>query len=248
MSIKAVMITGALGGIGSALVNLFSEHDYHVIATDLQKPTQPLKSVHFIQADLNQLVEDDTKANEFFTEVIDALSGLSLCGLINNAAIQIVKPMQDLTRADWKQTLNINTIAPFLLSQALLPHLEKAEGAIVNIGSVHATLTKPHFVAYATSKAALTGLTRCLGVELGKRVRINAIAPAAIATPMLSAGFMEYPERLTLLADAHPIGRIGDPKEVAELALFLVSQQAKFINGASFQIDGGIANRLHDPV
>ena len=167
--------------------------------------------------------------------------------LINNAATQIVAPVEQLTTDDWHTTLDVNLISPFLLTQALLSELQKAQGSIINIASIHARLTKPHFAAYATSKAALVGLTRSLAVELGGRVRVNAICPAAIATSMLEAGFEANPHGLAKLASHHPSGCIGTTEDVARAALFLAEAEGAFLIGDVLGLDGGIASRLHDP-
>jgi NAD(P)-dependent dehydrogenase (short-subunit alcohol dehydrogenase family) len=134
------------------------------------------------------------------------------------------------------------------LTQKLFSLLEKARGSVVNISSIHAKLTKPEFSCYATSKAALLGLTKSMAVELGSKVRINAICPAAVSTPMLLAGFDGQSEAYEILSSMHPVGRIAEPSEVAKLALFLASKDAQFINGSSLELDGGIGSRLHDPV
>ena len=94
---------------------------------------------------------------------------------MNNAAVQILAPADAITFDQWRETLDTNLLAPFLLTQALLPELERGRGSVVNVASIHANLTKPGFVAYATSKAALVGLTRSLAVDLGGRVRVNAV-------------------------------------------------------------------------
>jgi NAD(P)-dependent dehydrogenase (short-subunit alcohol dehydrogenase family) len=130
----------------------------------------------------------------------------------------------------------------------MLPDLEKARGSVVNISSVHATLTKPGFSAYATSKAALLGMTRALAVDLGPRVRVNCVTPAATDTPMLRAGFEGNPAELSALAAMHPSGRIATPEEIARVVLFLASDAASAITGAALAADGGIGGRLHDPV
>ena len=132
--------------------------------------------------------------------------------------------------------------------QGLLSTLKKNHGSVVNISSIHATLTKPDFSPYAISKSAMDGMTRALAVELGKNVRVNAIAPAAISTPMPEAGFKGRPEAFRQLSEMHPTGEIGKPNDVANLALFLVSEKASFINGSILGMDGGIRGRLHDPV
>jgi NAD(P)-dependent dehydrogenase (short-subunit alcohol dehydrogenase family) len=155
--------------------------------------------------------------------------------------------VDSLTRSDWQSTLDINLVAPFLLTQALLPELERAEGAVVNISSIHAKLTKANFVAYATSKAALSGMTRAMAVDLGARVRVNAIEAAAIDTEMLRAGFASSPAGLDELADYHPSGAIGTPRELAKLCLYLATSESPFLDGATIGLDGGISGRLFDP-
>ena len=144
--------------------------------------------------------------------------------------------------------MNVNLTAPFRLSQAFLADLEAARGTILNIGSVHARATKPEFAAYATSKAALHGLTRALAVDLGDRVRVVCLAPAAISTPMLMAGFEGHEAAFKSLEACHPAGRIGQPDEVAKAALFLTGPDAGFATGTTFWLDGGVLSRLHDPV
>jgi NAD(P)-dependent dehydrogenase (short-subunit alcohol dehydrogenase family) len=143
--------------------------------------------------------------------------------------------------------MDVNLISPFLLTQGFLSELENASGSVVNIASIHAQLTKPRFSAYSTSKSALVGLTRALAIELGGRVRVNAIAPAAISTPMLEAGFADDYESLKKLATCHPSGMIGTPEDVARAALYFAETKSMFLNGAILGIDGGIGSRLHDP-
>jgi NAD(P)-dependent dehydrogenase (short-subunit alcohol dehydrogenase family) len=171
----------------------------------------------------------------------------ALAGLVNNAALQVLGPAEQLTREDWRATLDVNLLAPFLWAQALLPELEAARGAVLNISSIHARLTKPGFVAYATSKAALSGMTRAMAVELGSRVRVNAIEPAAIDTPMLRAGFEGQPGEFARLAGCHPTGHLGSVEDVAQMALVLIDGQIPFLNAACVALDGGIGSALLDP-
>lgn len=244
---KTALITGASGGIGQSLCSVFRNDGYKVIALDCTEKL--VDADFFVAADLNKICND----NNYCLEIVDQIQTLltvsqGLDALINNAAIQIIKPMVQIRIDDWNQTLNVNLIAPFLLTQKLFLFLEKAGGSVVNISSIHAQLTKPEFICYATSKTALVGLTKSMAVELGSRVRINAICPAAVSTPMLLAGFDGKGEAYKVLSSMHPVGRIAEPAEVARLALFLASKDAQFINGASLELDGGIGSRLHDPV
>jgi NAD(P)-dependent dehydrogenase (short-subunit alcohol dehydrogenase family) len=241
------LITGVAGGIGAALVRAFKEAGYIVIGTDLEPKTNIANIDFFFQINLEKLIEDEVASKLFYLQISKVLNGAGLKVLVNNAALQIIKPVSELTVIDIMRTLNTNTAAPFLLIQNFLTDLEQENGSVVNISSIHATLTKPNFVAYATSKAALSGLTRALSVELGHRVRINAIAPAAVATKMLKAGFENDKNGFEKLSKMHPVGRIGEPIEVADLAVFLSSEKAEFINGSIFELNGGIGNRLYDP-
>lgn len=245
---KAVLVTGAAGGIGQALVSAFAGADYAVIGTDQVDAPPGLPCEYFIACDLRRTVADEGYAEDIFSGIRLALAGRPLAALINNAAVQILGPADTLSREDWRATLDVNLLAPFLWTQAFLPELEAARGMVLNISSIHARLTKPDFIAYATSKAALSGMTRAMAVELGSRVRVNAIEPAAIDTPMLRAGFQGNKSGYRQLQQHHPTDRIGSPEEVGCVALAAVKMNCEFLNGAIVKLDGGIGGRLHDPI
>ncbi|TDP40215.1 NAD(P)-dependent dehydrogenase (short-subunit alcohol dehydrogenase family) [Idiomarina aquatica] len=245
---KFALITGANGGIGQALCKTFTEEGYEVIATDVhEQPTESLIFSRYVSIDLNKLVESESYATDRTNEIKSLLPNRELHALINNAAIQILGGVDSLTRADWNQTLNVNLQAPFFLVQTLKNELEACRGSIVNISSIHAKLTKRNFVAYATSKSALSGMTKAMSVDLGAKVKVNGVAPAAIETEMLISGFSENREGLAKLNDYHPTGTIGEPREVATTALFLANSNTRFLNGEILEINGGIGNCLHDP-
>ena len=246
MNRRNILITGANGAIGRALCATFKNAGCRVIASDQAESSESVYD-EYIAVDLNRLCSKSVYRDKAFTLLRKQLNDNGLHALINNAAIQIVSPAEQLTVDDWHNTMDVNLIAPFLLTKAFLPDLEKANGSVINIGSIHAQLTKPHFTAYATSKAALVGMTRSLAVELGSRVRINAICPAAIATPMLEAGFKDDPQGLHQLASYHPSGCIGTLDDVTKAALYLADATGRFLNGAILGLDGGISSRLHDP-
>ena len=243
-----VVITGACGDIGQALVKAFLAKGYQVIATDIIPPDENTPIEHFVQADLQKSVTDENYAEETFQKIRSFLPKNKLNALINNAAVQILCSSEILTRTNWLETLNVNLLAPFFWSQALLPELEAGNGSIVNISSIHANLTKADFVAYATSKAALSAMTRHMAVDTKRKVRINAVEPAAVATKMLEQGFADSQLSLEDLERLHPIGRIASPAEIANAALFLCSIDASFIHGSCITVSGGIHNCLLDPV
>ena len=237
------LITGAAGGIGQAMVSAFEAAGWRVVSTDLQPMARAIHLVLDISA-----CTDPTRADH--QRVIAALlaaTGGRLKALVANAAHQVVKPSGDLTATDWQQTLGVNLLSPFWLAMAFKSELAANQGSFLAVSSIHAHLTKPGFVAYATSKAALSGMVRALAVELGGQVRCNAICPAAIATAMLVAGVEGQPEALAALQAFHPVGRLGQPDEVAQAALYACSDGAGFFNGACLDLSGGISARLHDP-
>lgn len=244
----AVIVTGANGGVGSAIALELSLAGYQVIAIDLQ--SQKVEAACFIQEDLSAFVLDESRRQGLGQEIRAWLkrNELPLVGIVNNAAVQILDSTEDLTLGDFEETLRINLTAPLMLTQLFLPELRKSKGAVVNIGSIHARLTKPGFVSYATSKSALRGLTQALAVDLGAQgIRINAIEPAALNTEMLRDGFRHQPDAIKELQAYHPAGRIGEPKEVAKIVVFLLSAQCQFMTGSVLSADGAISVRLHDP-
>jgi NAD(P)-dependent dehydrogenase (short-subunit alcohol dehydrogenase family) len=236
---RRAVITGAAGGIGQGIVQAFNEAGYAVIATDVVPQPAGLAWALYLQVDLTRTVRDETYAADVFARIHAQTGTHGLAALINNAAVQILGRVVRLPRADWQQTLQVNLLAPFIWTQALLPALETAKGCVVNISSIHARLNKMDFVAYATSKAALSGMTKAMAVDLGGRVRVNAIEPAAIATVMLKAGFTDLPQGLAGLKACHPLGRIGQPDELARPALGIVGGDMHFLHGSSTPFDMG---------
>jgi len=244
-STKTVLITGANGGIGQALCKEFSAAGYIVIGSDIQE--QKCDCDHYFIMDLKLLVQDESYRKSTIDKMLSILEGKQLKGLVNNAATQLLDHLEDLKIEDFQATLNINVVAPLILIKTFLANLESANGSVVNIGSIHSKLTKARFVSYATSKSALSGLSQSLAIDLGNRVRVNTIEPAATVTDMLVSGFGEKKKGYDALKDYHPLKRLAYPDEIASAAVFLVSDKAGFISGSTISVDGGIGCRLHDP-
>ena len=244
---RHAVVTGAAGGIGRALTEAFQSAGYRVIGVDREPEPAGPGCWRYLQTDLRRTAEEAPYAEEVFARLEALLDGAGLDALVNNAAVQVLGGVESLTREDWARTLQVNLLAPFVWTQALLPRLESCGGCVINMSSIHARLTKPGFTAYATSKAALSGLTRALAVDVGPRVRVVAIEPAAIETDMLRAGFEGREEALDRLRACHPQQRIGSPEEVAALAVALARGDLGFLHGSCIAIDGGISSRLHDP-
>lgn len=245
---KSVIITGSSGGIGSSLCYHFKKAGWYVIATSRSKNNDNTTFDEFIELDLNELVNSDQMLSDFYEKVINITKKNPLASIINNAALQIIGSTQNLTPDDMAFSLNVNTIAPFLLAKSFKKELSQNKGTILNIGTVHAQATKAGFVAYATSKSALHGLTRALAIDLAPDIRVNTLAPGATLTSMLEAGFKNKTEERNKLEQLQPLKRISKTSEVAKAALFLCSDDSSFITGSTLYTDGGILSKLNDPL
>lgn len=240
---KFALVTGVLGGIGSEIAKSLKENGYYVYGLDVRDDFD-YKCDRFIRFNIDDFVSDSSyriKFTEIFNQLIPKLDLL-----VNNAAVQRLGALEDLKIDDWNETLNVNLTGPLLLSKLFLKRLQESNGSIINIGSIHERLTKKAFIAYATSKSALIGLTKALAVDLEGKVRVNAVSPAAIETDMLRDGFKNDENKIKALESLHPVQRIGYPEDVAKLVLFLASENNGFIHGANISLDGGISSVLKD--
>ena len=237
---KVALVTGASSGIGAAIAKKLSNQGARVFAA--QRSSSDYED---ILSDLS-----DPKAPEEIISVIKKVTG-RLDILINNAGIMTEGNVEETTLKNWNQHLAINLTAPFLLIREAMPLLRESRGSIVNVGSVEGLGNNPRHPAYGASKSGLHGLTRAVAVDHGEDgVRCNAVAPGWIDTPLNEnfvkgmddpVGFREK------LSNIHPIGRSGQPSEVAELICWLVSDAASFVTGQVWTIDGGRMTKLSLP-
>lgn len=249
MALKpSVILTGCSGGIGGHLAFRLIEEGWHVIGLDNREPLNtPRSDFDFIKCDLAMLADNDAAGKALFEQFHSLPAFEQLRGLINNAAIQIVAPIHEIDLADFRKSLDINLVAAFQLSKICFDGLSTNAGAIVNMSSIHAQLSKKHFVAYAVSKAALSALTKGLAIEWGDKVRVNAIEPAAIETEMLMAGFGDsWQEDRVALAHSHPSKTLGQLDDIFSVVRLLLEGPA-FLNGSLIDVSGGIRGVLHDP-
>lgn len=246
---KTVVVTGAAGAIGQAIAHEFRGRGYRVFGIDITPSTDGLEVDGYLEIDLAKLAQaSEDERRLLLSDVLTWLGDSGLDVLVNNAAVQLLGSFEDLEVDAWRATLEVNLLAPFFLVKTLLGPLEKVHGSVVNISSIHARATKPGFVAYATSKAALSGLTRAMAVELGPRIRVNAIEPASVVTPMLMASFKGNSDAFNDLVDCHPQERLVTPQEVASLVSTLSIGNLTSVHGACIDLSGGISARLHDPL
>lgn len=246
---KVVLITGAGGGIGWATVNVFASCGWRVIAVDRREINQLFPgNVSFIHADVSR--EDNIRA---VYEQAQAFSP-TLNAVVNNAGIQVAKPLVETSAEEWDEVMANNLRSVFLGAKLAYPLLVAAGGgAIVNVSSVHAVATSKNIAAYAASKGGLLALTRAMAIEFAPdNIRVNAILPGAVDTPMLRAGLDRghldggtMLNRLENLAQKTVIGRVGQPEEIARAIFFLAdSMQSSFMTGQAMIVDGGATARL----
>lgn len=244
---KIVLITGVNGGIGSATAKLFAKKGWHVIGIDNRKIELPPWIHYFIKADVS-----NTRAWGKVSAEIAKREG-RIDALINNAAIQICKPLIKTTPKEWDAVMATNLRSVYLAICYLHPFMKKHGGAIVNVSSVHAVATSANIAAYAASKGGLLALTRALAIELAPyKIRVNAVLPGAVDTTMLHAGLnrghlidKDISQQIENLGKKHVIGRIGRPEEIAQGILFLAdSERSSFMTGQTLIIDGGATARL----
>ena len=244
----AALVTGATSGIGRATALRFAEAGARVAlvgrsAEGLSEVAEQIKASdgEAVEIRADVMVEED--ARRAVAEAVEQLGGLDV--LVNAAGIISNGTIETTTLADWDAMMNINLRSVFQLMQLCAPHLERRPGNVVNVSSVTGLRAFPGVLAYCVSKAGVDQLTRCAALELApKGVRVNAVNPGVVVTNIHRRGGMaedNYAAFLERSKQTHPIGRVGTGEEVAELILFLASDRASWITGATYSIDGGRA-------
>lgn len=247
MKAKAAIVTGCNGDIGKAVSEHLNKNDFFVIGIDkLGKKNKYIDK--YLKFDFNKIVMDSEHQKSFKKELLRSLNKFKLELLVNNAAVQHLNRRDVNTNINkLVESFNVNAISPFLIYKICEKQLIANEGSLINIGSIHSSLTKKEFGFYASSKAALKALNNSIAIDNGGKVLTYLIEPAAIDTKMLRSGFSNINE-FKKLSKFHPSGSIGKTDDIANLILLLHKSKIKFLHGTNIDLSGGIKYLLNDPV
>jgi 3alpha(or 20beta)-hydroxysteroid dehydrogenase len=242
---KTAIVTGGARGMGASTARLFVEEGARVVLTDVQDAEGQALARELGKAALFQ--HHDVASEEDWAQVVAVtlshFGGVDI--LVNNAGILLMRGIMDITKQDFERVLGINLVGSFLGIKAVAPHIiERGGGSIINISSIDGLKGSNATSAYSASKWGLRGLTKVAAMELGPRgVRVNSVHPGGIQTPMtVRAGQTpEVAEATRKFYKGVPIGRVGQPEEVARVSLFLASDDASYMCGAEITVDGGMS-------
>lgn len=245
---KVVIVTGGSSGIGRAAALSFANSGANVVAVGRNEKAlnvvrlEAKDSEGTIKAHLADVCET-TQVERVLTDTFEQFGQIDV--LVNAAGIIMNGSIENTALEDWDKMMNVNVRSMFWIMNRCVPYLEKTQGNIVNVSSVAGTRSFPNVLAYCVSKAAVDQITRCAALELApKRIRVNAVNPGVIVTKLHKRSGMndsDYENFLEHSKTTHPIGRVGEPEEVADLIYFLASEKAGWITGATYEIDGGRA-------
>ena len=240
---KVALITGAGSGIGRACALAFAREGARVALVGrrkdrLEKVAKEMGDAEVFSADISNKEKVDLLVNQASAR----LGSLNI--LLNNAGVLLPGTAESVSDGDWDRTFEVNVRGLWLLSRAVLPHMRKAGGgSIINMSSVLGLVGARNRAAYSASKGAVTMLTKCMALDhAADKIRVNCICPAFVETELTSDFITNAPDPAAALRDRinlHPIGRLGQPQDVAGMAIYLASDESSWVTGAAFTVDGG---------
>ena len=243
---KTAVVTGSSQGIGRGIVERFAREGADVVINYNRSPGGAHEVLAAVEAAGRRglIVQADVSTTAGVRHLIDAavdhFGALDI--LVNNAGVEVHAPFWEVTEEEYDRVLNVNLKGVFFATQAMVNHARQTNrpARIINISSVHEELPFPNFTAYCASKGGVKMLTRNLAVELGHLgITVNAIAPGAIETP-INTKLLNDPAKLNALLTQIPLNRLGQPEDVAGVAVFLASDDAAYVTGSTYFVDGGL--------
>lgn len=235
------LITGGIRGIGLAIASKFNANGYHLVLTG-KTPADKLPALPFADSAFDYLPADlsDAGETEALAGRIRALPRVDAC--VNNAGINIIRPIEEATAAEYDAVQNVNLRAPYLITQAVAEPMKAAGGGkIVNIGSIWSVITKKNRTLYCTAKTGIVGLTRSAATDLAAdNVQVNCVSPGFVLTDLTRESLSA--EEMRDLAAQVPLGRMADPSEIAEVVFFLASPANSYMTGQNIVVDGGFSH------
>jgi len=249
---RHVLVTGGAKGIGEGIVIGALERGAAVTFLDIDVPggealVERLRAEHGADCPLAFRPADVTDSAAVTAAVAAAAEQFGpVLGLVNNAGVNSYADPVTMTEQQWDAFFAIDLKSSWLMCRAVLPAMRAARrGSIIQIASVHARMTYPHYFPYAAAKSGLVGLTRNLALDEGRHgIRVNAVSPGYTLTPMLRDYFRREPAAEQQALAVHPLGVFAEPRDIANVVCFLLSDEARFVTGADWLVDGGLTARF----
>jgi NAD(P)-dependent dehydrogenase (short-subunit alcohol dehydrogenase family) len=248
---KTSVVTGSGSGIGRAIARVFAQEGANVVVADInelaaKETVSIIGEAGGVALAVHADVADPNSVERLVQNTLDRFNSVHV--LVNNAAIQVNKKIEDTTPEEWNRQMAVNVGGVFLCSKHFLPHLRAVRGSIVNMSSVNGTFVEPMCAGYCATKAAILAFTKAVAIDHGgEGLRVNAICPGYIDAGLAEGYFLAQPDPDAARAQAgklHALRRIGWPEEVAKAAVFLASDEASFVTGSALTVDGGFSSGL----
>ena len=248
---SVAIVTGAAKGIGWGIATVFSKEGAKVVVVDWDEEVGPKTAAGINQAGGDAIfvrcdVSNEEQVKAMIQATLDKYGRIDI--LVNNAAIGVYMPVTEATSEDWDRCLSVNLKSVFLCSKYAIPHMQAiGKGVIINISSVHAYANVNGTSPYAASKGGIASLTRAMAMDYSPVIRVNAIAPGWVLTPLIQGIFDSYDnpaEQQRIVEQRQVMKRIGRPEDIGYAAVFLASDEASFITGIQLFVDGGLTAQL----